>query len=64
VVYGITPNFNERFFCCYLCPKEGKDVTADNFFTSTTPQMNYHPSGLEPDSDPIKDIIQKIQDSS
>lgn len=61
MIYGITSNFNEWVFCCYLCPEEGKDVTEDNFLISNTYSINYGPSGLEPTSESIINIIQKIR---
>jgi len=62
IIYGITSNFNEWVFCCYLCPVEGKDVTADHFCVSDTYKMKYDDvRGLEPLSDSIKEITQKIR---
>jgi hypothetical protein len=61
MIYGITSNFNEWVFSCYLCPEDGKDVTANNFFISNTYKMNYDQHGEEPEPNSIKDILQKIR---
>jgi len=61
VVYGITSNFNEWVFCCYVCPTWGKDITTNNFFTSQAYNLNFDPATSEPDFNSVKDIIQKIR---